>query len=352
MSQSNAGRYPNSRVRRNNPVPLIPSNAGRVPSNVGKSPSNVGRTRHGSRQPSHVGRSICVPSTLGTISETSTDFRSPPRSSGSLDEGPDEEYWPNNATSSSDVPRSEPLDQQDLATSMKKLTLDPTPKVEPTESRWKGPRPSSVGSYWTERTERTQRTKIPHAMEFTDSRDSHTFPKHEFKKGMIFRAPLHEEDYMGVTGAAYSTNSQFSVAASEMSTTSGFTKSHQHMTDFGPVYSENRFMVVVVLGADTYIALPFYTHAGNGIAYKQGKDEYVSVQDHREPDKCVQQGPVDMVRTLVMKEHVKVLHEFTTAHLGNSVSRKYRLPIAHQGRLTDEDTDRLVSLFKKWVMEH
>ena len=352
MAQSNASRYPNSRVRRNNPIPYNTSNIGRVPSNVGNSPSNLGRTRHGPRQPSNLGRNLCVPSTLGTISETSTGFRSQSRSSDVLDEGPDEVYWPNKASNSSGAPQSEPLDQQDLATSMKKLTLDHAPKMELTVSRWKGPCPISIGSYRTERTERLQRAKVPPAMEIADNRDYHTFPKCEFKKGMIFRAPLHEEDYMGATGAAYSAPSQTSVAASDMSTASGFAKNHKHMTDFGPVYSENRFMVVMVLGADTYIALPFYTHAGNGTAYKHGKDEYVSVQDHRDPDKCVQQGPVNMVRTLVLKEHVKILHEFTTAHLGNSVSRKYRLPIAHQGRLTDEDTDRLVSLFKKWIREH
>ena len=269
-----------------------------------------------------------------------------------MDEGPDEEYWPNKATNSSAAPRSESHGQQDLVTSMRKLSIVPTPKLEPTESRWKGPRPTSIGSHRTERTERTQRAKVPPAMELADSRDCHEFPKYEFKRGMIFRASLHEEDYMGVTAAACSAPSQLSVAASDMSTTSGFARIHQHMTDFGPVYSENRFMVVVVLGADTYIALPFYTHAGNGTAYKQGKDEYVSIQDHRKPEKCVQQGTVDMVRTLVLKEHIKTLHEFTTAHLGNPISRKYRLPIAHQGRLTDEDTERLVSLFKKWVMEH
>ena len=61
-----------------------------------------------------------------------------------------------------------------------------------------------------------------------------------------------------------------------------FAKNHQILTDFGPVYSENRLMVVVVLGPDTYTTLPFYTNSGNGTALKHGKDDYVSVQDHRD----------------------------------------------------------------------
>ncbi|KAF6228096.1 hypothetical protein HO133_007824 [Letharia lupina] len=349
MSQNNTGRYPNSKIRRNNPVAIKSSIVVGTTSNVGKPPINVGMTRHGRPQPSNVGRKVCVPSNLGTINETSTDFRSTPPKSGGLDEGPDEEYWGDKCTSSSSAPQSGLHDQQDLANSMKRLAINSAPKAEPSESRWKGPRPSSVGSYWTER---TQRAKVPPAMKIADNRDYHTFPKYEFKIGMIFRAPIHEEDYMGATAAACSAPSQLSIAASDMSTASGFAKNHQQMTDFGAVYSENRFMVVVVLGTDTYIALPFYTHAGTGTAYKQAKDEYVSVQDHREPEKCIRQGRVDVVRTLVLKEHVKTLHEFTTAHLGNPVSRKYRLPIAHQGRLTDEDTESLVSLFKTWIMEH
>ena len=198
-------------------------------------------------------------------------------------------------------------------------------------------------------TERSKRTKITPPIELADSRDYHTFPKDDFKRGMIFRAPLHEEDY---NAAAYSTPSHLSVAASDMSTAAGSAKTHKHITPWGTIYSDVRYMVVVVKGADTYIALPFFTHAGNGIAHKEEKDEYVSVQDHREPSKCVLQGEVDMVRTLELKHHVKILHEFTTVHLGTSVSRKYRLPIKHQGRLTDKDTDRLVSLFKAWITEH
>ena len=332
MPQSNAGRYPNSKIRRNG--------------TAAANPSNVEMPRYEPRQISSMGRNLCVPSALGTIREKNKEASSSARSSGGLDDGPDEEYWPKKITNPSNLRQNETSDRQDLATTMKNLTVNPR-----SECRWKGPRPVSVNSYRTDRTERIQRTKVTPRMDLADNRE-YAFPKHEFKRGMIFRAPLHEEDYTGGTAVVNPALSRLSVANSHLSTTSGVAKNHQHITDFGPVYSENRFMVVVVLGADTYIALPFYTHAGNGTAYKEAKDEYVSVQDHREPDKCVQQGSIDVVRTLILKDHVKILHEFTTAYLGKPISRKYNLPIVHQGRLTDDDTERLVSLFKKWVREH
>lgn len=301
-----------------------------------------------------MGRFSFAPSALGTIKENGSKLRSMTSSSGGVDEGPDDDDW----LKKDKV--SEPHDQQDLVTSLKEIDLNRTKKAQPTasECEW---RQSSVGSVRTMGTERQQRQKAnsraakpnPPIMSLADNRQAYTFPKEEFKKGMIFRAPLHEEDYMGASHAAYSAPSQISVvAASNLSTASGLAKNHQMMADFGPLYSEYRFMVVVVLGPDTYTALPFYTHSGNGTAYKQGKDDYVSVQDYRCPEKCVQQSKHDPVCTGILKEKVKTLHEYTTAHLGTAVSRKYRLPIAHQGRLTDKGTNRLVSLFKAWVIEH
>ena len=316
-------------------------------------PSNMGRNR-GIHQPSHVGRFSFTPSKLGTVDETSSVIRSMASSSGGVDEGPDDDDWQKKDKA------NDPHKQQDLVTSMKQLDIDrkKTAQLKVSECEW---RQSTIGSVRTMGSERQQRQKAnnrsakpnPPSMSSADNSTPYTFSKHEFKKGMIFRAALHEEDYMGARHTTYSTPSQISVVAtSNLSTASGLAKNHQIMTDFGPVYSENRFMVVVVLGPDTYTALPFYTHSGNGTAYKQGKDDYVSVQDHRYPDNCVRQSKHEPVCTHILKEKVKTLHGLTTAHLGNAVSRKYMLPVAHQGRLTDKDTDRLVSLFQKWIMQH
>lgn len=337
MSRSNTTRYPNSMARRNNPI----------------TPSNMGRN-HGLRQPNNVGRSSYTPSKLGMIDETSSVLRSTANSSVSEDEGPDDDGW-QRKDKSNDL-----QNQKDLVTSMNRLDINGprTAQLQVSNCEW---RQSSVGTVQTMGTERQQRQKAnnsaamlnPLIMSSTDSGQPYAYPKHEFKKGMIFRAALHEEDYMGARHAAYATPSRTSIAAaSNMSTASGLARNHHMMTDFGPVYSENRLMVVVVLGPDTYTALPFYTNSGNGTAYKHGKDDYVSVQDHRYPETCVRQSKHEPVCTEILKDKVKTLHEYTTAHLGNAVSRKYILPVTHQGRLADKDTDRLVSLFQKWVMEH
>lgn len=337
MSRNNAPRYPNSMVRQNNPV----------------TPSNLGRSNE-LRQPSNLGRSSYTPSKLGMIDETNPVIHSVASSSGGMDEVPDDDDWQKKDTS------TDLKNQKDLVASMGQLHINraKTAQLKVPNCEW---RQSSIGSVRTMGTERQQRQKAnkwatktnPPTMSSADSGQPYAFPKHEFRKGMIFRAALHEEDYMAARQAAYSTPSQMSVvAASNMSTASGLAKNHQAMTDFGPVYSENRLMVVVVLGPDTYTALPFYTHSGNGTAYKHGKDDYVSVQDHRYPEHCVRQSKHEPVRTEILKEKVKVLHGFTTAHLGNAVSRKYILPVTHQGRHIDKDTDRLVSLFQKWVTEH
>ena len=334
MSRSNAPRYPNSMVKKNGSI----------------TPSNGARSQ-GLPQPSNMGRFSYTPSKLGTINEASAKLHS---TTNNMKKSLDEDKWEKKDN------RRGPNDQQILVDSMKALEIDGSRKAQlrAPECEW---RKSSVGSFRTLGRERQQRQKAnnwaaklnPPTMSLADHRQPYTFPQNEFEKGMIFRAALHEEDYTAAGRAAHAHQSQMScLAASNMSTTSASPKNHQSMTDFGPVYSENRYMVVVVLGPDTYTALPFFTHSGNGTAYKNGKSDYVSIKDHRDPGKCVAQSEHKPVRTEEMKDNGKTLHEFTTANLGVAVSRKYTLPIAYQGKLVDQDTDRLVSLFRAWVSEH
>lgn len=302
------------------------------------SAKNVGMN-HGPRQPTNVDRCSFTPSGLGIFVETSWNAQSTPYGSTDVDERTSHDDWIDQETISNTY--GEP----DLVNSMRELDIDGYEKARPAAvaCEWRQSKIENVHSTGTERQQRTRaysratKPKQP-LMSHADSFQSYTFHKDEFKRGMIFRAALHEEDYY--------------VAPSNKSTARRFANNHQIMTDFGPVYSENRLMVVVVLGPDTYKALPFYTHSGNGTVYKQGKDDYVSVQDHRYPAKCIQQSIHKPVCTEIMKNKVKPLHELTTVHLGNSVSRKYRLPVQHQGQLCDYDTDRLVSLYKRWIMEH
>ena len=332
MSRSNAPRYPNSMVKKSGSI----------------TPSNGGRNQ-GLRQPSNMGRFSYTPSNLGTINEASSKLQS---TTNSMNGGCDDGNW-----KKKDKIRG-PNDQQNLVASMKALEIDGSQKAQlrAPECEW---RQSSVGSFRTMGRERQQRQKAnnraakpdPPPMSLADYRQAYTFPPNEFEKGMIFRAALHEEDYTAGRAAHPPPSEMSFLAASNMSTASALPKNHQIMTDFGPVYSENRYMVVVVLGPDTYTALPFFTHSGNGTAYKNGKSDYVSIKDHRSTGKCIPQSEHEPVCTEELKDK-KTLHELTTANLGIAVSRRYKLPIAYQGKLVDEDTDRLVSLFRSWVIKH
>ncbi|KAM0803635.1 hypothetical protein BDR22DRAFT_970450 [Usnea florida] len=336
MSRSNAPRYPNSMVKKN--VPVAPSNI------------NGGRSQR-LCQPSNMGRFSYTPSKLGMINEASSKIHS---TTNNMEKGLDDDNWEKEDNLYG------PNDQQNLVASMKALEIDGSRKAQlrAPECEW---RKSSVGSFRTLGRERQQRQKAnnwtakpnPPTMSLADHRQVYTFPQNEFERGMIFRAALHEEDYTASGRTAFPPPSDMSfLAASNMSTASALPKNHQIMTDFGPVYSENRYMVVVVLGPDTYTALPFFTHSGNGTAHKNGKTDYVSIQDHRDLGKCIPQSEHKPVCTQELKDNTKTLHEFTTANLGIAVSRKYRLPIAYHGKLNDKDTDRLVELFKTWIMKH
>ena len=311
-------------------------------------PSNGGRSQ-GLRQPSNMGRFSYTSSKLGTINEASSKIHS---TTNSMDEGCEDVDW-----KKKDKIR-EPYDKQNLVASMKALEIDGSQKAQlrAPECEW---RKSSVGSFRTMGRERKQRQKVnnwgpkpdPPTMSLADHRKPYNFGQKEFEKGMIFRAALHEEDYTAGRAAHPRPLEMSILAASNMSTASAPPKNHQFMTDFGPVYSENRYMVVVVLGPYTYTALPFFTHSGNGTAYKDGKSDYVSIKDHRSTGKCIPQSEHEPVCTEDLKDK-KTLHEFTTANLGIAVSRRYTLPIAYQGKLVDEDTNRLVSLFRSWVIKH
>lgn len=66
---------------------------------------------------------------------------------------------------------------------------------------------------------------------------------------------------------------------------------HIGQGEWGPIYSENRFLIVVHnRPGDHYYAVHVYSHKGNGVAKKYNKDEYVSVADGRYPDHVEQQS--------------------------------------------------------------
>lgn len=181
------------------------------------------------------------------------------------------------------------------------------------------------------------------------------FPKEEFTVGTIIKAPVHEEDFNWTprppsVEASESINEQGRYSHSGMSTPRISQKKERHITFSNwndPIYTEVRFMIVVALFYDHYLAIPLYTHGGNGLAHKDNKWEYASIQDHRNPRSMHEAGI--MLHTEYLKPDCKHLLPQSVAHIAYPVSRKYNLPVAPQGRLREDSKDSLETVFSQYM---
>ena len=171
--------------------------------------------------------------------------------------------------------------------------------------------------------------------------DYYPFYKQDFALGTIIRAVVHEEEFKNRTKPTPFTHS------------TGITNTgREHVThgDFGPIYSENRFLIVVNdRPRNHYLAIPVYSHQGNGLARITHREEYVSVADHRHLKNCQQQSAHAPLVTEFLKDDVEELLPTSVAYASYPVSRKYGLPVQHQGRLDEESTKRLVAMYQKWA---
>ena len=177
--------------------------------------------------------------------------------------------------------------------------------------------------------------------------DYRNFNKKEFALGTIIRAVVHEEDFTNTPKPA--------PPSTTIAITNAAGKEHITHGDFGAVYSENRYLIVVNNRPENhYLAVPVYSHKGNGLASKKfrNRDEYVSVADHRHLDNCQQQSTHPPLVTGFLKDGVEELLPVSVAYTSYPVSRKYGLPVAHQGRLNEESTRRLVSMYLRWGMPY
>lgn len=182
------------------------------------------------------------------------------------------------------------------------------------------------------------------------------FPKEEFQVGTIIKAPIHEEDFKWTprpfSGEASETVEERGIYShSGMSTPKASYKNERHVTFSNwndPIYTEVRFMIVIALFYDHYLAIPLYTHGGNGLAHKDNKWEYASIQDHREPRSLKEAGT--LLHTEYLKPDCKHLLPQSVAHVAYPVSRKYTLPVAPQGFLREESKDELLKLFSRYML--
>ncbi|KAI9702987.1 MAG: hypothetical protein M1836_008201 [Candelina mexicana] len=84
--------------------------------------------------------------------------------------------------------------------------------------------------------------------------------KNSFRPGMIFRAVIHEPlaDRKAAKGGKGRTES-----------------------NHGPICTKYRKLIVIGIYEDHVVALPIYTHNGEGLNHKLNPDEYVSIRDPR-----------------------------------------------------------------------
>ena len=107
-------------------------------------------------------------------------------------------------------------------------------------------------------------------------------------------------------------------------------------------------MIVVALFHNHYLAIPLYTHGGNGLTRKENKWEYASIEDYREP-RSLREGGF-LLHTDYLKPDCKHLLPQSVAHVAYPVSRKYTLPVAPQGRLRGDSTIDLVKAFAQYML--
>lgn len=160
------------------------------------------------------------------------------------------------------------------------------------------------------------------------------YPRSFYRPGIIIRAALHEEELMG---------------ANSVLTVNKVTSKSVTPSQLGNIFSTSRKMIVVATFDRHYIAIPLYTHNGQGLLNKKA-DEYVSVRDHRD----------DATDFKALSRHGKLTTEYlhqgiipyekrTTAHITYHLSRKYDYPVVYEGYLRDGSVQHLVRLYNMYA---
>ena len=150
---------------------------------------------------------------------------------------------------------------------------------------------------------------------------------------MIFRAALHEEDFLGA-----SKPSEITMADNNRSE-----------TKYEPVYTKQRKMIVVAIHQDHYFAVPLYTPNGKGLSHKVKPDEFISVKDHRNPADFTKLSIHTPLITKFIHPWVRPFDQKSAAHLAYPVSRKYTLPIIPEGHLDEDSVQHLLNLYQNFA---
>ncbi|MCJ1452279.1 hypothetical protein MMC28_002621 [Mycoblastus sanguinarius] len=169
--------------------------------------------------------------------------------------------------------------------------------------------------------------------------------KRDWAVGMIIRAPLHQEDY----------NEGASLASGRSNVTQSNTDIST--TKYGVcVHTKERIHIVVALFDHHYLAIPLYTHNGNGFEEKDNQAEFVYVHDKL---RCTKQpfkekppkNPHGSLNALLNSDmNIPTYHRLSGAHITRLVSRSYDLKVKYEGKLATESTKKLLDLCKTKIL--
>ena len=157
-------------------------------------------------------------------------------------------------------------------------------------------------------------------------------PKDLFRPGMIIRGVVHEQDFHNTADGSVMT------IADKYTTES----------KFGLIHSKYRKMIVVALFENHYLAIPLYTHNGNGVSRKSRPDEYISVRDHRSRELFTKQTEHGELITEEINAGIYLFDPNSLAHITHPVARKYNLPLVVEGYLKENSAKRLWTLFNTY----
>ena len=185
-------------------------------------------------------------------------------------------------------------------------------------------------------------------MEQAGYREYLPFFKSEFRVGTIIRMNIHESDFKGTSKEAITLASQASTLV-EGANGSRRRKEHRHHGDFGPIYSENRIFIVVNVAKSIYSAVPLFTHEGKGLAKldPDEREDWISIQDHRQVDRCQQQSEHQPLRTGYMNAQADILNPVSAAWIPYAFPCRFDVPVAYQGNLDKASAERLVRLHRQ-----
>ncbi len=152
--------------------------------------------------------------------------------------------------------------------------------------------------------------------------------KHQFKRGMVINAPVHEA--LDARGKARGPSHYESISA------------------WGSVLTKPRYLIVVALHETEYTCVPLYSHNHAGLRGKEHyRNEFVSVRDGRIRENFT-----------ALSDHRPLVTELATgpiltadscALLTHTVSRGYKLNLCVCGQLQEESLGRLAGYLEAHV---